>query len=123
MHYQISSNHISDILCRGINTPHFRLNTPPSIKFLTPLGNFFCLGPFFLCIFISESCIYRFKMLSHKEETKSCKSHAQCMTLEMYVHIKLNVIPMVVTLFLIMIKMFLISMSNETSVILKQSSI
>ena len=41
--------------------------------------------------------------------------------LEIYVHIELNLIPMVVTLVWIIIKIFLFVMSNEISVTLKQN--
>ena len=51
---------------------------------------------------------------------KGPESHVQCMKLKIFIHIKLNLIPMLVTLALIRIEIFLFVMSNEISVTLKK---
>lgn len=60
-------------------------------------------------------------MLSHKKDTKKGESHTQCVRLDIYIHIEQNLIPMVVTLILIVIKIILFFMSTEISVTLEQN--
>ena len=51
------------------------------------------------------------------------KSHDPCVRLDIYIHIELNLIPMVVTLVLLLMKLVLFLVSYEISVTMKQNYI
>ena len=54
------------------------------------------------------------------EIDKKGESHVQCVKLNIYIQIKLNLIPLLVTLVLVIIEIFLFVISNEISLTLKQ---
>ena len=62
-------------------------------------------------------------ILSHRNETKRASLMLHSVRLAIYIHIELNLIPMVATLVLIIIKIFLFVVSTEISVTLKQNYI